>query len=59
MPYATFSLPHGEDDDDDETWIYIAHHHKISNVLNTLVLRQKECQAQADVATAVMARYMT
>jgi len=26
------------DDDDDETWIYIAHRHKISNALNTLVL---------------------
>ena len=32
-----------DDDDDDETWIYIAHRHKISNALNTLVLRQKEC----------------
>jgi len=31
------------DDYDDETWIYIAHRHKISNALNTLVLRQKEC----------------
>jgi len=32
-----------DDDDDDETWIYIAHRYKISNALNTLVLRQKEC----------------
>ena len=31
------------DDDDDETWIYIAHRHKISDALNTLVLRHKEC----------------
>jgi len=36
-------IRHAYDDDDDETWIYIAHRHKISNALNTLVLRQKEC----------------